>query len=490
MSFLLRSKESATEHFVVTHFDAYQDGTLAKTAKTVYVQHLKGCQQCREWVRRQEELVTRLESELAPAFALGPAASARIQQDIYHAMRKAVIMNNVRTRVAGAGALAVLVVAIGAVLWWQSGSVTTDVQEPASLQAPVADETALIEDAAPLSVSMTQQLDDFLTALNENGVVPFNGSVLVARGDEILLSKGYGMADAENRTPNTPQTRFPIGHMTQIFTGVAILQLQDQGQLTVDDPICQYLDTCPAAWETVTIHHLLSHSSGIADYLYEGGPLSEGSTPEQLVGRVIDLPLAFEPGSQFGFSSTDFVILGLILERVAGQPYLAYLQGHIFEPLEMVDTGADAGDGEMAVGYIASSIKARDVDVSWFFATGSLYSTIEDVYRFNRALQTGQLLSQAARDRLFAPYFSPWSARGDWHSFYANMGEGLFEGRRVWHNPAGGPTGNSLVAGFQTDVIYYPDDELMVVILENLDGATPFTTAGAIADRVLDADQQ
>ena len=128
MSFMQRNKESATEHFVVTHFDAYQDGTLAQTETAVYEQHLKTCRECREWALRQENLAARLEMEMAPAAALAPASAARIQQNLYSSMRRAVIMNNVRTSVAAVGAIAVLALIVGAVAWWQSSSFGAEVQ--------------------------------------------------------------------------------------------------------------------------------------------------------------------------------------------------------------------------------------------------------------------------------------------------------------------------------------------------------------------------
>ena len=136
MSLLKRWKGSVKEHFVITHFDAYQDGTLAQTERGVYEQHLKTCRECREWVRQQESLAARLEMEMAPMAVLAPAAAARIQQDIYSSMRRAVIMNNVRTSVAAVGALAVLALIVGTVAWWQSSGFGAGVQAPTIGQGP------------------------------------------------------------------------------------------------------------------------------------------------------------------------------------------------------------------------------------------------------------------------------------------------------------------------------------------------------------------
>ncbi|MEJ2754134.1 MAG: ankyrin repeat domain-containing protein [Chloroflexota bacterium] len=136
MSFMQRMKGSVTEHFVVNYFDAYQDGTLAQTERAVYEQHLRTCGECRAWVERQEYLAARLQMEMAPAAVLAPAAAARIQQNLYQSMRRAVIMNNVRTSVAAVGALAVLALVVGAVAWWQSSGFGTGIEAPAIGQGP------------------------------------------------------------------------------------------------------------------------------------------------------------------------------------------------------------------------------------------------------------------------------------------------------------------------------------------------------------------
>lgn len=477
MSSSQRKIESATEHYVVIHFDAYQDGTLARTERAVYEQHLEGCQACREWLRRQQNLVRRLEMEMPPPAVLAPAAAARLQQNLYHAMRRAVIMNNVRASVAGVGALALLVIAIGIIVWWQSGGLTTAIEVPAPPQVSSAEESIPAEEVGPSSAELTQELDRLFNAYHENGL--FKGSVLVARGDEIILNSGYGLANAEKETPNTPQTRFWIGEMSQAFVVVAILQLQEQGNLAVDDPICQYLDACPTAWEAVTIHHLLTHSSGIAEYLLQGDPWSAEPTPDQLVNRIIDLPLLFEPGSQRDFSNTGFVLLAMIIERVTGQPYLTFLQENIFDPLAMAGTGRDAQAGELAVGYRFGSTEAEDVDISRYFGTASLYSTVEDLYRFSQALQTGQLISQASRDQMFAPYFYPFSQYPEVGSGYGSLAAGIVDGRRSSHMSGG-------LEGFRSELFFYPDDDLTIIILENLGSALPTTTSTQVARKVLD----
>ena len=270
--------------------------------------------------------------------------------------------------------------------------------------------------------------------------------------------------------------------MTQAFTAVAIMQLQEQGKLTFDDPICDYLDACPAAWKEITIHHLLTHSSGLANYVYEGGPLSGDATPDQLVNRVIDLPLEFEPGSDSRYSNSGFLILGMIIERVAAQPYLTFLQESIFNPLSMADSGLDAHAGELALGYNFGSTEVEVVDMAPFFGTASLYSTVEDLYRFSQALQTNRLLSQESLDQMFVPDASGLT---DWSFMYGPWWGGIVDGRRLIYMDGDGFYNDNYMAGFQSALVLYPDDDLTVIALENLESADPFITAREVAKRVL-----
>ena len=134
----------------------------------------------------------------------------------------------------------------------------------------------------------------------------FTGSALVARNGEILLSKGYGWADRDNRIPNTPQTKYRLGSITKQFTAMAILILQTQGKLDVQEPICPYIPECPDSWQDITIHHLLSHTSGIPDLT--GFPdfdtfKARPSPPEQTIALFRDKPLDFQPGKRWSYSN-------------------------------------------------------------------------------------------------------------------------------------------------------------------------------------------
>src|SRR5215472_17898437 len=173
----------------------------------------------------------------------------------------------------------------------------------------------------------------------------FMGSVLVARGDQILLSKGYGSANLEWNIPNTASTKFRIGSITKQFTAASILLLEERGKLKVEDPVKKYLPDAPAAWDKITIFHLLTHTSGIPSFTsfpdYRDTE-AMATTPEKLVARFRDKPLDFEPGTKWSYSNSGYVLLGYLLEKISGQTYSDFVQQNIFTPLGMKDSGYDS----------------------------------------------------------------------------------------------------------------------------------------------------
>jgi len=171
----------------------------------------------------------------------------------------------------------------------------------------------------------------------------FSGSILIAKEGRILLSKGYGMANLEHDVPNTPQTIFRLGSVTKQFTSMAIMQLQEKQLLNVDDPIAKYLPTYPNG-EEITIHHLLTHTSGVPDFTsfpdYEKTMMLP-SPVEKTIERFKDKPLEFTPGEKFKYSNSGYILLGYIIEKVSGKSYEEFLKENIFQPLNMMNTGYD-----------------------------------------------------------------------------------------------------------------------------------------------------
>src|SRR5260370_8120660 len=161
-------------------------------------------------------------------------------------------------------------------------------------------------------------IDHFISSAAQHQV--FSGTVLIGQNGKILLDKGYGWADQGKRMPNQPGTRFRIGSVTKQFTAMAILLLQEQGRLHVQDPICEYIRGCPATWRTITIQHLLTHTSGIPDYVTTF-PLQQPASPAQLVAPFESKPLDFAPGATFTYSSSGYAILASIIDKVSGESY-------------------------------------------------------------------------------------------------------------------------------------------------------------------------
>jgi CubicO group peptidase (beta-lactamase class C family) len=308
----------------------------------------------------------------------------------------------------------------------------------------------------------------------------FMGAVLVARGDEVLLQEGYGKANLELDVPNSPETAFRLGSLTKQFTAAAILQLQDQGRLNVNDTLDKYLPDAPHAGE-VTLSQLLSHSSGIPDppELAEG---SNGSglrlahTVDEMISRVMGQPLEFTPGSQYKYCNICYMILGRVIEEVSGQSYADYLAQHIFQPAGMTATGIDEASRVLphrASGYTWNGetySNSEFVDLSNVGAAGVLYSTVGDMYKWDRALYSDKLLSTAAREAFFTPRIS----KGDGSSYAYGWAIKETPGHTLAEHSGG-------VNGFVTFVIRDPATELYVVVLSNVENPAALDVAQGLA---------
>jgi CubicO group peptidase (beta-lactamase class C family) len=303
------------------------------------------------------------------------------------------------------------------------------------------------------------QLDEILSRMAVDET--FSGSILIAQDGEVLLSRGYGSADRELSISNTPQTRFRLGSITKQFTAMAILILQSQGRLNVQDPICRTIEDCPAAWEDITIHHLLTHTSGITPMVGNSGSLP--ITPDELIALIKDSPLDFQPGERFSYSNCGYWVLGYIIEQVSGQSYKDFIQQAIFEPLEMHDSGYDQDARGLAVGYkdqYTIATPSGVSDSSFAYSAGALYSTVEDLYRWDQALYTDKLIPRELLDQMFAPLInlSP-DVVGSAAYGYGWIVQGDLGRQLVWHGGA--------IDGFRSSIIRYPDERITIILLSN-----------------------
>ncbi|MCB0160870.1 MAG: serine hydrolase, partial [Caldilineaceae bacterium] len=238
-------------------------------------------------------------------------------------------------------------------------------------------------------------MQNYLTSLTDNG--QFMGTVLVAQNSELVLVGGFGLADVEIPLPASPEQRYRIGSLTKQFTAAAILRLQEQGLVDVSSPLSAYLPDYPNA-DRITVHQLLTHTSGIPDYERLPVYMATIDQPVTTRDRFAELPLQFRPGERFAYSSSNYMVLTRIIEVVSGKSYGDFLHDEFFAPLYMTQTGLDTGDADApdrARGYITAGEQlgpARAIDMSIPSGAGALVSNVYDLYGWMQALQTGVAL--------------------------------------------------------------------------------------------------
>jgi len=325
--------------------------------------------------------------------------------------------------------------------------------------------------------SHATKIDEVVTAFHNAG--QFNGSVLVAEAGEVIYENGVGWANIEWEVPNTPDTKHRIGSVTKHFTSAIILQLVEEGEIELDAPISTYLPGYPAAQGSkVTVHHLLNHTSGIPsytglpDFIQEQG--RDPFTPDELIEVVWDMPLEFEPGTDWAYNNSGYFILGKIIENVTGEEFDDVLRERILEPFGLDDSGYDhnseiqpheaSGYSHTMTGYEHASY----LDSSLPYAAGMMYSTVRDLYRWDRAMADGAtpFQSMETKELWYTPgladYAYGWSVRDE------QVGDDGPTVRVIEHG--GG------INGFNTAYVRYPDQQNMIAVIDNTEG-----NPGAIA---------
>lgn len=307
----------------------------------------------------------------------------------------------------------------------------------------------------------------------------FSGAVLVARGDTPILLKAYGLADKKLNISNKVDTKFNIASMTKMFTAVAVAQLVEAGRLSFNDSIGRHLPDYPnkEVADRVTIHHLLTHSSGLGDYQNEKfyARLDKMRKIADLVPLFVTDPLKFQPGDGWDYSNAGFAVLGMIIEKVSGQSYFDYVKEHIFKPAGMMNTDFYERDKNIfnrALGYMKANAKGepdpegfRQENTSTRPAKGSsaggAYSTVNDLFKFRAALFGHKLLSEKYKDiltraKVKVPPGWPMNEYG--YGFQINV----IDGQRIVGHGGAAP---GVSGKFDT----YPELGYTVVILSNYD---------------------
>ncbi|MEK7794138.1 MAG: serine hydrolase domain-containing protein, partial [Candidatus Hydrogenedentota bacterium] len=278
-----------------------------------------------------------------------------------------------------------------------------------------------------VSGALGQELDAYLARIEANG---FSGVVLVAKGDEVILAKGYGYADREARRRCTTDTAFDIGSITKQFTGAAILKLEEMGKLNTEDKIGKHFDDVPKDKRAITLHLLLTHSSGLRDVF---GPDYVEMTRDGIIQTAMEGRLKFGVGERYFYSNSGYSLLAAIVELLTGASYESFLREQFFAPLGMTKTGyrlPSYSDEEVAVGYNKDAgrwgtptekLWAKDGPYWNLRGNGGILSTVWDMYTWHKALLDDSALTAASREKYFAPYADEGGDRSHYGYGWVNL---------------------------------------------------------------------
>ena len=296
----------------------------------------------------------------------------------------------------------------------------------------------------------------------------FNGIALVAENGKVIYKGAFGMANMEWEIPNTPDTKFRLGSITKQFTATLIMQLVEQGKIKLDGKLSDYLpDYRKDVGEKVTIHHLLTHTSGIPSYtglpkFFEDVSRNPYKVDE-FVKKYASGDLQFEPGSKFAYNNSGYFLLGAIIEKVTGKPYEQVLKENIFDPVGMKNTGYDHYDTilqKRAAGYSKTPdgyTNAPYLDMSIPYAAGSMYSTVEDLYLWDQALYTDKLISAKSKELMYTPFLEKYAY--GWTVADATFKQNDQPVSEIAHG--GG------INGFSTIIARFPKEKNLIVLLDN-----------------------
>ena len=340
------------------------------------------------------------------------------------------------------------------------------------LTAPVAAKTT----GSPLAARLDALLTKIYPAQDPGA------AVIVVRDGKPILRKGYGMADIELGSPIEPNTVFRIGSMTKQFTAVATLMLIQDGKLALDDPITKFFPDYPTHGKTITVENLLTHTSGIRDYT-EMPDFVTNTRKDYTVKEMIDHfsaePLDFDPGTKWRYDNSGYFLLGAIIEKVSGMPWGMFLQKRIFDPVGMTETYVGSNERiipHRASGYTRGSDggfeNAPFLSMTQPYAAGVLFSTVDDLAKWDAVLYTDTLVRRELLEKAWTPYHLK-----DGSSTHYGYGwqVGSWDGHRVIQHDGG-------INGFITDGIRLPDDHVYIAVLTNDERHRP--NAELVAQRV------
>jgi CubicO group peptidase (beta-lactamase class C family) len=315
------------------------------------------------------------------------------------------------------------------------------------------------------AAKMQRRIDSLLSQKfksNEPGV-----ALLIADKDRVIYEKAFGSANLELGVPMKPGMVFKLGSITKQFTAVAILQLAEQGKLSLQDSLQRYVSDFPSRGHTITIEHLLTHTSGIKDYLQidYGSPYIErwDFSPKQLIDSFKNQPLDFPPGTAFRYSNSGYALLGYIIEKVSGETYSTYLQKNIFKPLGLDHTAID--NAKLLIpgrvnGYNKNRNNYENADY-WSstiaYAAGAMVSNVSDLFKWHKALKTGKPVKKSTLEQAFRPFrLNNGKATEYGYGWFIREMNGI---RMIEHGGS--------ITGFRSREMYFPDEDVFITILFN-----------------------
>ncbi|EAR14819.1 serine hydrolase domain-containing protein [Robiginitalea biformata] len=334
--------------------------------------------------------------------------------------------------------------------------------------------------------NLNSQIDSLITEK-----IPSEGPgavVLVARGDSILYRKAFGQANLELQVPMKPDQVFQIGSMTKQFTAIAILKLMEEGRLHLEDDVRRFIPDYPTPEGSVTIHHLLNHTSGIKDFTSMRSIMEiarKDLRPQELIDFFKNEPMDFKPGTQFKYNNSGYVLLGYIIEKVSGKSYEEYIESELFTPAGMTDSRY-AHYREIvpnrAYGYHNRKGYTNKLHISMNipYASGALMASSDDLLKWQRALQTEKLVTRRTLELALSPKKladgSPVEYGYGWHIKTIEGAKSIEHGGSVF--------------GFKSMGVFLPEKDLYVVGLTNCDCISPTQLVREIATVALSNKQE
>lgn len=320
----------------------------------------------------------------------------------------------------------------------------------------------------------SRTLDSLMLAYEKLNL--FNGSVLVAAGDQIIYQKGLGLRNVNDRAPNDTNTLYRIYSVTKTFTSTVILKLVEENKISLQDPLSRFYPSFPKG-DSITIQHLLSHTSGIYDYT-RGNDMKDESE-NSFIKFLSSKPLDFPPGKGWSYSNSGYWMLGFIISKVTGLSYEESVKQYVFIPCGMKNSGFDFKTMkhlDKATGYgmfsLVTKKEAVDIDPPGPYAAGAIFSTVGDLYRYSRALQSYQLISQSSLEKA-------WKADSLNSRYGLGWQIGNYHGKRMFFHGGGGP-------GFRSNVAMIPEEKVSIVLLTNNENSNLDPLTGMICNVIFD----